>query len=240
MTAPALILVPGLLCNDHNWWPQAAAFGSDFNVVVPDHGLIDSLPGMAAAILEQAPERFAIAGHSMGGRVTLEVFRQAPERVAGLALLDTGVHPVRPGEAGEREAAGRYKLLEQARSEGMRPMVWAWLQNMLHPDRLQDRELVDGILDMMSSKSPDVFAAQIRALLGRPDGTPLLREIRCPALVLCGEQDTWAPPRQHREIAAHVPHAELVIVPECGHMSTLEQPAPVNAALRRWLDGIVW
>jgi pimeloyl-ACP methyl ester carboxylesterase len=238
MTDTALILVPGLLCNDHVWAPQMSELSRMASITVPDHGAIDSLGGMAEAILERAPPRFAIAGHSMGGRVTMEVVRRAPERIMGVALLDTGVHPLGSGEHGEREAEGRYKLLEQARSEGMRAMAWAWLQNMVHPSRLTDRELTEGILDMMSIKTPAIFAAQIRALLNRQDAAPLLGGLRCPTLVLCGNEDAWASPQQHRDMAARVATSRLVIVPECGHMSTLERPDAVTQAMGEWLQQI--
>lgn len=231
-----LILVPGLLCNERVWAPQIRALESEWSIQVADHGKLDSLGGMAQAIIDKAPPRFAIAGHSMGGRVTLEVLRRVPERVTHVALLDTGAHPVAPGEAGQREAAGRYALLERARKEGMRAMAWLWLQNMVHPNRLNDQPLVEEILDMMSGMTPEIFEAQIRALLNRPDGKPVLQSIRCPTLILTGNEDSWAPPKQHEDMAALVPGSRLVVVPNCGHMSTLEQPEAVTEALRSWLN----
>lgn len=239
MTDAALILVPGLLCNEYVWRPQIRELSRMAAITVPDHGMLDSLGGMAEAIIQKAPPRFAIAGHSMGGRVAMEVVRRVPERVLGVALLDSGTHPLRSGEAGEREAGGRHMLLAQARSEGMRPMSWSWLQNMVHPSRLSDRALTEGILDMMCTKTPDIFAAQINALLTRPDATPVLAMLRGPTLVLCGNEDLWATPQQHRDIAAQVPDSRLVIVPECGHMSTLERPGEVVQAMREWLQTIV-
>jgi pimeloyl-ACP methyl ester carboxylesterase len=230
-----LILVPGLLCNDVVWAPQIRELEQLATVTVVDHGHIDTLDGMAEALIERAPARFAIAGHSMGGRVAMEVIRRVPERVLGAALLDSGAHPLRAGEAGEREAAGRYALLEQARNEGMRAMAWTWLQNMVHPSRLGDTELTDPILDMMCTKTPQIFAAQIHALLNRADATPLLPQIRCPTLVLCGQDDLWATAQQHRDIAAQIPDSRLAIIPECGHMSTLERPHAVTEAMREWL-----
>lgn len=233
-----LVLVPGLLCDGDVWADQVAALEPDVRCVIADHGSRDDLGEMADAILAAAPDRFAIAGHSMGGRVAMEVVRRAPERLLGVALLDTGVHPRADGEAGEREAAGRYALLATARGEGMRPMAHEWLQNMVHPDRLGDDDLIERILTMMTRKTPDTFEAQIRALLARPDARPLLPMITVPALVLTGEQDTWSDPAQHRAIAADIPGSMLVIVPEAGHMSTMERPEAVTAALRDWLTVI--
>jgi pimeloyl-ACP methyl ester carboxylesterase len=233
-----LILVPGLLCDEHVWRSQRAALADLAEIRVAEHAMLDSLADLAQRILERAPKRFAIAGHSMGGRIALEVFRAAPRRVAGIALLDTGTHALLPGEAGERERIGRYALLAKARSQGMRAMAHEWVQGMVHPSRLTDRALIDGILDMFESKSADLYEAQIRALLTRANSGPLLQLIRCPALALCGHEDSWSPPHQHRVIAATIRECTFVDVPGCGHMSTLECPDKVSEALRGWLTRV--
>jgi pimeloyl-ACP methyl ester carboxylesterase len=234
-----LILIPGLLCDARVWRSQIAALSGLIEVRVSDHALQDSLPDMARTLIDSAPPRFAVAGHSMGGRIALEVLRAAPDRVTGVALLDTGQHPLPAGEAGEKEAAGRFQLLETARRDGMRAMARTWVQGMVHPTRLDDRELLDSILDMFESKSPDMYAAQIRALLHRPDAAPLLPTIRVPTLVLCGHEDVWSPLQRHVEIAAAIPGATLVDIPTCGHMSTMERPDAVSAALRAWLEQVM-
>ena len=120
----------------------------------------------------------------------------------------------------------------------MRAMGQAWVQGMVHPSRLDERDLIDGILDMFESKSPDIYAAQIRALLNRPDGAPVLPTIRVPTLLLCGHEDAWSPPQRHVEMAALIPNSTLVDIPVCGHMSTLERPQAVNAAMRAWLEKV--
>jgi pimeloyl-ACP methyl ester carboxylesterase len=191
---------------------------------------------MAEAIIAQASPRFAIAGHSMGGRVALEVIRRVPERVTALALLDTGHQPLPAGEAGEREVAGRMALVEKARRHGMRAMGWDWLQGMVYPSRLADAVLVNAILDMFERRTPEIYAAQTQALIGRPDATPVLGKIRCPTLVLCGREDVWSPPQRHEEIRDMIPGSSLTVVPYCGHMSTMERPAEVSEALRAWLE----
>jgi len=173
----------------------------------------------------------------MGGRVALEVVRRAPDRVASLALLDTGASPLAPGEAGEKETAGRWRLAAVARAQGMRAMAADWLKIMLHPARAADRVLVGSIIDMFARRTPETYEAQIRALLARPDARSLLPSIACPTLVLCGREDLWASPAQHEEMAARIPACQLVVVPDCGHMSSLEQPAAVTAAMRAWLGG---
>lgn len=229
-----LILLPGLMCDAAVWRAQITALPAA-RCVVPAWGLSDSLTVMAEQVLREAPtEIFALAGHSMGGRVALEVMRQAPDRVERLALLDTGTHTLAAGEAGEKERAGRMALLALARSRGMRALGEQWARGMVHPDQL-DTPLFEAILAMLDRSSPAQFAAQIHALLNRPDATPLLAAIKCPTLVLCGADDAWSPPAQHEAMCAALPNARLCIVEHCGHMSTMERPAEISAALTEWL-----
>lgn len=233
---PTLILLPGLMCDAAVWAPQCAALQAQAQCVVPAYGLCDSLSAMAQQVLSQAPsERFSLAGHSMGGRVALEVLRLAPQRVARLALLDTGVQPLPAGADGERERVGRMALLSQARRQGMRVMGSQWARAMVHPDQ-RDTPLFDAVLDMLERSSADQFAAQINALLTRPDASALLPTISCPTLVLCGREDNWSPPAQHERMRDAIANAELCVIERCGHMSTLEQPQAVNDALAAWLQ----
>lgn len=199
----------------------------------PEH---DSIVAMAEAVLRWAPPTFALAGHSMGGRVAFQVYRLAPERVTKLAVFNTGSDARPAGDAGAAEEAGRRKLLAIARSQGMRPMAVEWLKGMLPPYRQSDTPLVEEIIQMFERKSADLFEIQMLALLGRPNATPLLQQIQCPALVLTGADDAWSPPARHAEIAQFIPHSELVLVPKCGHMSTMERPDEVTAAMRAWLN----
>ncbi len=230
-----LVLVPGLLCDEAVWSHQSDALADIADIRIATNGPRDSLVAMAEAIIAQAPPHFAVAGHSMGGRVALEVVRRVPERVTALALLDTGYQPLAPGEAGEREVAGRHALVEKARRHGMRAMGWEWLQGMVYPSRLCDAVLVNAILDMIGRRNPDLYAAQTRALISRPDATPVLAKIRCPTLVLCGQEDIWSPPQRHETLSDLIRGSSLTVVPYCGHMSTMEQPAAVSQALRKWL-----
>jgi pimeloyl-ACP methyl ester carboxylesterase len=239
LTEMNLVLVPGLLCDKAVWKSQVQALKKQAHVQVVDHGELDSLGAMAEAILASAPAKFAIAGHSMGGRVALEVVRRAASRVTGLALLDTGYTPKPAGEAGDREAAGRLELLDLARKSGMRAVGERWLQiPMVHAARLKDRKLIESILQMIERRTPAQFAAQIRALLARPDATALMPMIACPALVLCGLEDAWSPMSTHRVMAQLLPHSTLVAVADCGHMCTMERPDEVSAALSTWLKRV--
>jgi pimeloyl-ACP methyl ester carboxylesterase len=233
--ATTLMLLPGLNCDAAVWAPQVAALKDQAHCVVPAWGLRDSLTAMAEQVLAEAPtERFSVAGHSMGGRVALEVFRLAPQRVERLALLSTGTHPLAAGEAGEKEKAGRMALLQIACSKGMRAMGQQWARGMVHRDRL-DTPLFEDVLDMLERGSAEQYAAQINALLTRPDAGPLLPTIACPTLVLTGREDAWSGPAQHEAMAAAIPGAQLVIVEHCGHMCTMEQPQALSEALTAWL-----
>jgi pimeloyl-ACP methyl ester carboxylesterase len=238
MHLPHVILVPGLMCDEAVWENQRTNLQDIATITIADHGSLDSFDAMAQRILNNAPERFALAGHSMGGRVAFEVVRRSPERVTHLALLDTAYRLRPAGIKGDEEAAERYRLLEKARKEGMRAMGAEWVQRMVHPDRLSDTKLINAILDMIERKTPEIFAAQIKALLERPDATPLLQKVECPALVLCGRQDAWSVLGVHEEMASLIPQSHLNVIEDCGHMSTMERPAEVTAALRDWLTSL--
>ncbi len=207
-----LLLLPGLMCDAAVWAPQVQALAGLARCVVPAYGLQDSLTTMAEQVLASAPTAtFAIAGHSMGGRIALEVMRLAPERVERLALLAL------------------------VREQGMRVMGAHWARAMVHP-RVLGTPLFGAVLDMLERSSPNQFAAQINALLTRADAADVLPDIACPTLVLCGREDIWSPPEQHQVIAAAIAGATLCVIKRCGHMATVERPDEVNAALVAWLS----
>jgi pimeloyl-ACP methyl ester carboxylesterase len=235
MARPVLMLLPGLNCDAAVWAPQVQALQDVADCRIPAWGLRDSLTAMAEQVLQEAAaERFCVAGHSMGGRVALELMRLAPQRVQRLALLSTGTHPLAAGEAGEKEKAGRLALLQIARTQGMRAMAEQWARGMVHPRRIGG-PVFDQVLDMFERGSAEQYAAQIHALLQRPDASSLLPTIGCPTLVLTGRDDGWSTPAAHEAIAAAIPGARLVLLDDCGHMCTLEQPQAVSQALRDWL-----
>jgi pimeloyl-ACP methyl ester carboxylesterase len=194
-----------------------------------------SLVQMAQAVLDTAPARFALAGHSMGGRVAFEVYRLVPERVTHLAVMNTGTAPLPAGPAGEEEERGRRRLLDIAFREGIRAMAMEWLKGMIPAYRMRDAPLVEEIVAMFERKTPELFLIQQEALLARPDARPVLPRITCPALVLTGQDDAWSPPVRHEEIATAIASSELALIPKCGHMSTMERPVEVSAAMRGWL-----
>lgn len=225
------------MCDLSSWQPVLPLLADVADCQVVDHGLADSLPDMAQQILQSAPPRFALAGHSMGGRVALEVMRIAPERVTHLGLFDTGHLPKPQGEPGQAEVAKRMALLELAQSQGLRAMAHTWVQGMVAPHRLSDQALINDILDMFERKTVDIFQRQINALIHRPDASDVLPRIACPTLILCGEFDSWANVAQHQLLSDGIAtHPGVVDIKDCGHMAMQEQPQAVAQAMRQWLS----
>lgn len=232
MAAEPLVLVPGLLCDERVWRDAVPAGATPW---VADVQRDATLGAMAERLLAAAPApRFALAGHSMGGRVALEVLRRAPDRVARVALLDTGWEARPVGPASDAERQQRFALVDTARRAGMAALATAWSPGMLHPAR-HGSALHAEVMAMVARRTPEGFERQVQALLGRPDAADVLAAVRCPALVLCGREDRWSPPERHVAMAARTPGARLVLVDDCGHMAPMEQPAAVRDALAAWL-----
>lgn len=235
---PTALLLPGLLCDQAVWAGQTAVLSPGVRCLIPDYGAIDTLPGMAQAALALAPPRFILVGHSMGGRVALEIMRTAAARVRALVLLDTGYQARPPGAAGAAEASARQSLVEIARSRGMRAMGQVWVRDMVPAARLADAALVESILAMVERRTPQVLAAQIRALLARPETADLLPGIRCPTLLVCGREDTWSPLARHEAMQRLIPASQLQVIEDCGHMAPMERPPEVASLLARWLAAL--
>jgi pimeloyl-ACP methyl ester carboxylesterase len=230
-----LVLLPGLLCDGTVWEHQIQSLSDTADCVVADYGACDSIEAMAEAVLStQLPDTFALAGHSMGGRVALEIVRRAPPRVARLALLDTGYQARPETEAGAQERNQRLALLDRAKTEGMREMGAQWAVGMVHPAHV-DTPVFEAMLRMIERNSVQRFAHQIEALLRRPDATSLLAHIDCPTLLLCGREDRWSPLVRHIDMREAIPGAHLEVIEHAGHMTTMEQPEAVTRALQTWL-----
>ncbi len=230
MSPLPLILVPGLLCSARLYAPQVAALWPYGQVTVADHRRDDSIDAIAARILGNAPPRFALAGLSMGGYIAMAMERLAPERVDRLALLDTAARADTP-----EQSAARNALVTMAQEGRLSEVVETLIPRFLHESRHGDEVLIRIIREMAADTGVEAFARQQKALIGRIDSRPPLANIKCPTLVLVGDGDTLTPPKLSQEIAAAIPGARLVTVPSCGHLSTLEQPDAVNAALTEWL-----
>ncbi len=231
-----LILLPGLLCDDAVWTPVLEQLNYQGTYFIPDYDMLDDLGTMADTVLDKVEEeQFVLIGHSMGGRIAMEMIRRAPQRVSHLGLFDTAYHSLSDGEAGETEKQKRLALLEKAKQEGMRVMGQQWALGMVHPQFLNS-PVFESILDMIERKNPEIFAAQINALLNRPNTESVLRNVTCPTLLLCGADDLWSPVAGHEKMNELIPHATLDIIPDCAHMSTMEQPVVVAEAITNWLS----
>jgi pimeloyl-ACP methyl ester carboxylesterase len=230
MADDTLVLVPGLTCTRELFGPQIEALGGGRPIMIADHTQDDTIAAIAARLLAHGPQRFALAGLSMGGYIALEVMRQAPQRVSRLALLDTGARPDTPDRRQWRE--GLIRLAETGRFAEVQAELWP---RFVHPDRLDDPDLKATVLRMMVDTGPEVFIRQERAIMARRDSRPDLPQIEIPVLVLVGAEDASTPPELAREMAEAIEWASLVVVPDCGHLSTLERPEAVRRALDAWL-----
>jgi pimeloyl-ACP methyl ester carboxylesterase len=224
-----VVLIPGLFCTARMYAEQIPALWQHGAVTIADHRRDNTMAGIARSILDDAPPMFALAGLSMGGYIALEIMRQAPHRVAKLALLDTTARPDAP-----ESTRVRHEQIELARSGNYGKIVRAALPMLLY--RQTDEALRNVVIQMAEESGPDVFIRQQQAIIGRADSRPLLASIRCPTLVVVGEQDKLIPLDRSQELAQSIPGARLVVVPECGHIPTLEQPQAATAALVEWLQ----
>jgi pimeloyl-ACP methyl ester carboxylesterase len=225
-----IVFVPGLLCTEILYAPQIAAF-SDRPIMVADHRQHETITEIAASILKKAPDRFALAGLSMGGYIAMEIMREAPERVTRLALLDTNPRADTPEQTERREF-----LIKLTREKGFNKVPHLLYPGFVHKDREEDEALKATVVEMAKDTGPEAFVRQMKAIIGRVDMRPYLGAIQCPTLVLVGEGDTLTPPDLAREIHQHIPGSRLAVVLGSGHLSTLETPEAVTAELKRWME----
>lgn len=229
-----LVLVPGMMCDERLFAPQVDALGPDRTIMIADCAQDDSISTMATRLLADAPERFCIGGLSMGGIVAFEVLRQVPERVAGLALLNTTPH----ADAPEKRPI-RLAQCDRVRAGALREVVLEELKpNYLSPVNRPDQPLLDLIYDMAASLGPEVFERQNEALMQRRDSKPTLADIACPTLIVAGLDDTVCPPALHSLMHARIAGSTYVEVADCGHLSTLEAPSQVTQVLGELLQTI--
>jgi pimeloyl-ACP methyl ester carboxylesterase len=226
-----IVLIPGLNCSARLYAEQIPDLWRLGPVTVADHTRDDNMPAIAQRILAAAPPRFALAGLSMGGYIALEIMRQEPQRVVRLALLDTGPRP----ETAEQTAA-RLVRIELAKSGRFAEVPDAQFPLLVHRNRHGDAALKSLVRAMAEETGAEAFLRQMKAIMGRLDSRPSLGAIACPTLVLVGEGDELTPPALSRETAAAIPGARLVVVPDCGHLSTLERPQAVTRALVDWMS----
>ncbi|MEX1214949.1 alpha/beta fold hydrolase [Saccharospirillum sp.] len=228
-----LLLLPGMMCDARLFTPQVNRFSAERAVQVACLTRHNRVEQMAQAVLASAPERFALAGLSMGGIVAMEVVRQAPQRVAGLALLDTN-----PLAEDARVQASRGPQMKTAAAGGLLDMlVERVFPNYLAAGAEQEAMLAT-CFAMAETLGAGVFIRQSQALMHRPDQTDTLRRFTVPTLILCGDEDRLCPVSRHTLMKELMPHARLHIIPGAGHLTTLEKPTDTNDAMAQWLEAL--
>ncbi len=225
----ALVLVPGLSCDRHVWQAQIAGLADIADVTVGDTLHDDSIPLMASRVLDAAPERFAIAGFSMGGYVAMEIWRRAPERVMRLALVDTNARADT-----EEQAALRRAAIATARSRGFEHVLRGSLRQLVAPDCPE--ALFEEVVQMALRVGFGSYMDQQAAIIDRADSLETLGTVTVPAMIMVGEADALTPPRLAEEMVRALPGAVYEVIADAGHMAPMEQPETVNAAFRRWLS----
>jgi pimeloyl-ACP methyl ester carboxylesterase len=230
-----LVLLPGMMCDRRLFEPQVAHLDDIADIFVGDIGRHPSIRRIAAAVLDEVPfDRFALCGLSMGGIVAMEMLRQAPDRVSGVAFLDTT-----PLADAVGRAEIRNRQVERAkRGELQSLFIEEMLPHYLAPGNAHDERLRQVLIDMAVDLGEIVFENQSNALRDRANNEAAIAEYGGSVLIICGEEDAMCPPARHELIASHSPQSELVTIPAVGHISTLEAPHTVSLALRRWLTAI--
>jgi pimeloyl-ACP methyl ester carboxylesterase len=226
-----LVFLAGALSDDYVWAAQKVAFSGEHAVHCPHVHDHDSLEDMAQAVLDAVPGAFALVGASLGGRVALEVYRRAPERVERLALIAAGISAIDPGEPARRQDG-----VDKARAMGMEVVAKAYMPRMIHPSFHDNEEFMAGIIAMACRFTPDGLAREAQTLLKRPDQEPVLAAITCPTLIMAGTDDALTPLDRTKAIAAAIDGSKTILIDGAAHFPMLEQPEAVNAALREWLS----
>lgn len=229
-----IVFAPGLMCDANLFEPQLRKFAPERPFMVADFSQDDTVESMARRLLEGAPERFILAGLSMGGIVAFEVLRQAPQRVAGLVLLNTTPFSVSPARKKER-----LSQIDRVNNGALKTVVMEELKpNYLGAKTKQDKQLLNIIYGMAESLGPEVFERQCHATMRHPDSTETCASISCPTLIICGDEDEICPPDFHEIMQAAIPGSILKVLPECGHLSTLEAPEAVNDLIDDFVCGV--
>jgi pimeloyl-ACP methyl ester carboxylesterase len=229
-TRPVLVMLSGHMCSEALWKKQIEHFSDRYRCLPMVFRQGDSIENFAEQVLQHAPEEFYLVGLSMGGYVSFEVMRRAPERVLRLALLDTSAEPENPERTVQRKID-----LKTANEKGLQALAEQLPGRWMHPEMVKQPALFNEVLGMVLNVGIAALGQQQKAIIERVDSFSGLKDIQCPTLVLCGRQDTSTPVSMHQDIVKHIPQAQLVIVEDCGHLSTMEQPAQVNQALEAWL-----
>lgn len=228
MTTYPLLFVPGLMCDHRLWQPQVEFFELERPVIVADVSKDASIEAMASRALSSVEGDFILIGLSMGGIIAFEMIRQAQTRIKGLALLDTNAM----AESDARKKERKRQIAEAREGHLSRIVIEELKPNYLAPTHRQDKELKGKILAMAEDQGLAVFEQQSHALMARRESLDTLRKIDCPTEVLCGQEDELCPVEYHQMMASNIENAHLTVLPDCGHMSSLEAPIVVNKMLQ--------
>ena len=228
-----IVFLPGLNCTGRLFRHQIARLSAGRTVVLANHRRHDTLAAIAAAVLDETPPRFVLAGLSMGGYIAFEILRQAPGRVSALLLMDTSARP-----DDEAAADRRRRLIAIAEAGRFTEVAALQFPALVAPERHSDPDLRAVVDEMAAATGPEAFIRQQRAIMARPDSRPGLSQIACPTLVLVGDRDQITPPPLAREIADAIPGARLEAIADCGHLASLERPEIVTAHLEAHLAGL--
>jgi pimeloyl-ACP methyl ester carboxylesterase len=221
-----ILLIPGLNCSPRLYEAQIPALWELGQVTIANHRRDETMGAIAKRILSLAPPRFRLAGLSMGGYISLEIMRQAPERVAKLALLDTSAQPETPQQTERRMAL--IALAKDNRLQAINEILWPFV---VHESKQNDSSLRKAFDQMAFETGSAAFIRQQKAIMARADSRSSLGSIKCSTLVIVGDSDQLTPPAHAREIADGIPHAHLETIARCGHMSTMEEPIKVTKLL---------
>ena len=231
MTFDPLVMLPGMMCDDRLFAPQQRALGHDRDVIIPPMRGAETMAGLARLILAILPERFALAGLSMGGILAMEIIRQAPDRITRLAIMDSNPF----AEEKERQLM-RDAQMEKVNNGGLKEVIRDDMKPHYLADTPNRQAILDCCMDMALDLGKDVFIQQSKALASRPDQTETLAKVNVPALILHGAEDTLCPPQRHHAMHDLIKTSELVTINGAGHLPCLEKPDETTAALKRWLE----
>jgi pimeloyl-ACP methyl ester carboxylesterase len=215
-----ILLVPGLVSSPRIYAPVVPALWRFGPVTVANHIRDDTMGAIARRILAEAPPRFALAGHSMGGYIAFEIVRQAPERVAKLALINTQARPDTP-----EATARRRDMIARAQGGEYRAILDELFPGFVHPSRLGEPALRQLVHDMGDDIGVEAFVRQQTAIISRADSR----------LVLTGDADNTIPNSLSVEMAQGIPAAKLTILTACGHLPQVEQTQACADALVGWM-----
>lgn len=223
MMALPVVFAPGMMCDAFLFEKQASVMRSVRQVVFADFSRDDTISALARRLLDDAPSRFCLVGLSMGGIVAFEAWRQAPDRIASMALLNTTAFADSPAR---RET--RLSQIDRVGKGQLKSVVMEELKpNYLAEPHKQDQALLNDIYGMAERLGPEVFVQQSRALMGRDDSTQTLAAIDCPTLVVAGQEDEVCPPELHEIMHAGISGSSYKVLENCGHLSTMESPDAV-------------